>query len=295
MDEFFVNETKNCNWDDNLILSFKESLEFIDDQYFEKKYKTLKRQYSNVENRNIILKEIVLNCGLALESLFSLLCGFVQAGYSYHLWICLYKNHELLEIVKKITNTNYIPNKLNLNSVSWWEISNYFFGKREETKELIEIYSKIWRNLSAYLCDQHRINAYNRIKHGFSASSNAITELKIGNEEKGITLKGSESGSHFVVVEKLENTKGHYIWKEQFVNYDVKYLLDVIHICSYSIMTIKSIMTVLTDRTKTHEVNIFFIKQKYVDKVMEMNHEGIQSMTIQKRTVNYPTPLPDIK
>lgn len=167
-----------------------------------------------------------LSYGMALESLFAFLCAAVQAPHCVFGWISEYKNHELAEVVRRISTGEgqvLAVKPFRSSPLSWESIASTVFRPTESKQpelfaERVALHSRAWRTLAADFLSDDRQREYNAIKHGFRTQSGAM-QLEISDPETSESLFAFES---------QQSHNFAYLKKKRKCHYDVRHLAVVL-------------------------------------------------------------------
>jgi hypothetical protein len=104
---FAVDETPYCLWDLDIHARNLEFINRIDPRYFEH-VANLHGQFLEGEENQYAAVALRIAYSHGLESLFALLCATVQAPDCIVGWLLKYKNVELNEVIRKISERRLI-------------------------------------------------------------------------------------------------------------------------------------------------------------------------------------------
>jgi len=210
--KFVIYETPFACWDWNLREKNIEFLEGIDADYFSY-VANLNLGHVNDEDRHRAAVSLRLAYSHGLETLFSLLCSAVQAPQCAIGFILNYRNTDLLNLVKKISNKEPVYTKFRQTPVSWGSLAEHIhsgLAYEEEKKVWIQRgFGKLWSWFANEFADENMTLEYNCIKHGLRARPGGF-DLAVGREdtpgipapsENMVSLGGSAFGSSYFVKE----------------------------------------------------------------------------------------------
>jgi len=257
--KFVVDESPYACWDLELQKKNLEFLRGIDSEYF--KY-IAEINIANIENEDKHKKAATalrISFSQGLETLFSLLCSAVQAPFCSIGWLLSYKNYQLINLVKKISNREPCYNILKALPITWNELSKYIHsnlvGYEKEKVEWIQRgFGKIWSRFASQFTDENFTLEYNGIKHGLRAIPGGF-HLSIGPEEipgtpvppkKMQSLGGSTFGSTYFVKEyPIQTDKINFRPRIHSRNWSPQNLANGLFLISMSINNITNCLRIV--------------------------------------------------
>lgn len=264
---FFVNDVPFCIWEVDLRHRNLEFLDGINTQFFDYLI-SVHTQADDKKSASIALRTCLHH---AIETLFSLIGGFLQAPDCIYAWIAKCSNTSLRDLVKKINESpKKCFNKIKLNSVSWEHIAEAVFRcyvpNSEKNKQTAALFGQFWRKLANEFLDQNHIDEYNSIKHGFRIRSGGFA-LAIGLEhEVGVApppeemklLANSEFGSSFYKIEPIGNGKDNRSVRSRAIslNWTLEKVTLMTQLVSMSIKNVTSAIKILNG-TKAGDCQFF--------------------------------------
>lgn len=212
--KFVINETPFAYWDWDLNEKNLEFLEGIDADYFSY-IADLNSDHIADDDKHRAAVSLRLTYSHGLEALFALLCSAVQSPHCAIGYILNYKNTDLLNLVRKISNKETVYTRFKQTPVTWRSLAEHIhsgLGYEEEKRIWIQKgFGKLWSWFANEFTDENMTLEYNCIKHGLRARSGGF-HLAVGREdtpgvparpEKMVSLGGSTFGSSYFVRESL--------------------------------------------------------------------------------------------
>ena len=291
---FKVYNKPYCLWGADLPQRNLEAIDSIEPEYFEF-LATIYHKELQSEHKQKAALAIRAAYGLALETLFSLICAIIQAPFCFYAWMLKYRPSDVPKIINEIGNYNF---HLHLSPVykvkisSWEDFSSmiHLVHKKKENKEIAIKFGEFWRKLSHDFLDEKFRNEYNSIKHGCRVKSGGCS-IAIGKEEMpGVvaprenmkSLGGSEFGSSFFLAQEIKgiDIKGEPNFKTRrlTVNWDAENNAHALTLISLSIHNIKSFLKY--SNSIEEEVVFMFPEEIEYFKMPWKNHHGILSCSL---------------
>ncbi|HZW40581.1 MAG TPA: hypothetical protein VFF33_14885 [Ignavibacteriaceae bacterium] len=249
-----IDDRPYCCWEYNVIKKNLEFINSIDSEYFLFQTDLLEKELEgdNKKRAAISIRNIYHH---ALETFMILTCSLLQAPYCLYAWMFQAKTNDIRKVIRKINDKDSnLFNMINLNSISWEEISykiHFVSDSNKEYEKLAIKFAKVWNGLAQSFLDDYAIKEYNAIKHGLRTSSGGF-KLKLGpanslSEPSGskdwVTIGNSKFGSSFIVMNKLK--ENNFQSKKFYVNWDPKQLIKVILLISISIKNISQYLKII--------------------------------------------------
>jgi len=195
----------------------------------------------------------------ALETLFSLVGAYVQAPDCAYAWVAKCSNNQLRKFVADVSGgRNSLFTKLNINGVTWNEISRSVFSgylpNTEKNERTVKLFAELWSKLAGEFLNDAHIDEYNSIKHGFRIRSGGFS-LAVGLEhEYGVSppqdemkhLGHSEHGTTIIKLEPISSNKNErsYRSKRHSLNWRVEKTALLLQLASNSINNITSALKI---------------------------------------------------
>jgi hypothetical protein len=250
---FMVNDEPFCIWEFNLPSRNMEFLDNIDTGYF---YYLLK-VHSEAEDEmhaSIALKTALHH---AVETMYSLLCAYIQAPDCAYAWVSKCSNRDLGDVIKKIDSSrNNIFTKLNIEHVTWENVADSVFScylpGTEKNKSTTKRFAQFWSQLAKEFADNNHIDEYNSIKHGLRIRPGGFS-LAVGlQQEQGVPAKAedmklvssSQYGTSFLKIETIGNTNGGRSIRSRRVSLNWK-IEKVVLLLQLVLMSIENIISAL--------------------------------------------------
>lgn len=267
-----VNEEPYCIWEVDLKERKKEFLQSISGDYF--RY-LIKAHYENATDADDKWAAIALRNGYfhGLETLFSIMGGFLQAPNCMYAWIAKCSTGELRSLVSRVDRKDpTIVTKLNIKAaVSWESISDIVFRYYEPGTEkniaTRKHFANVWRRLAHEFLESHNIEEYNSLKHGFRIKPGGFgiscgIEREPGvpaSREEMTTIGQSKYGSSFYLIDKLgkDAKKTRSLKSRRFsVNWEIEKVIQLTQLIAISIDNFSSILAILNGQ-QANEVKFF--------------------------------------
>jgi len=244
---FAVNE-RGCAFSDwDLQKKNIEFLEGIDPGYYSFIASTSLEKL-NSEDKHYAALSLRISYYQGLETLFALIAATVQAPKCPMGWMLAYENHELKNVVRKISSESEIYTRLKLDYVSWERLAILIHSgvnaEENEKKSVSEKFGFAWRGLASDFLDTNHEAEYNSAKHGLRVRSGGFS-LSFGQAdvwgvsappEKMECLGGSEHGTSFFVKTKIsERDKVNFKPNRISLNWHPQNLLYGLELISASI------------------------------------------------------------
>lgn len=187
----------------------------------------------------------------ALETMFALICGSVQAPRCIHAWMLKYWPSEVRELLEKINDGKSFPWQLTVKTPSWYAISNFIFYSlvledKEKEERIKKGFANFWSRLASDFVNQSFTDEYNSMKHGLRVLSGGFA-MAIGRQEKqGMPtpnkqmhlLGKSEFGSSFLTSVQIGKHKHHFQSKRSSRNWSPIDISWALHLVSMSLRNI---------------------------------------------------------
>jgi len=286
---FVVGERPFCYWALDIGKQTSEFLESIDPTYFESManvffphYDEIREDTDKTVSKRLIIrltdflrhKGFIPDCdpqhaaltlrmiySQALETMFSLLCGSVQAPRCIHAWMLKYRPSEVREILRNIEKHESFPWLLRAKQPSWYVISDYVLMSlvledKEKEEHIKRGFARFWSRLAADFVKQPFTDEYNSIKHGLRVRSGGFS-LAIGlQDEPGIpapkermrSLGSSEFGSTFNIVEQIGDHNHHFQSKRSSRNWSPTDLVWALHLITMSLTNVIGSLRILNGK-----------------------------------------------
>lgn len=260
---FLVDERQFCLWDIDLKKRNIEFLESLDPSYFEYVANLYSRntgdsdETQNKESQHAALA-MRTAYSQALETLFALICAFIQAPRCISAWINLYKSYELRNVIDKIHNHKPLLSQITLQSPSWSSISEIIFQglvieDKEQEAAIKTGFAQLWSRFASDFLDNEFTREYNSIKHGLRVRPGGFS-ITVGPQnkpgeptptEKMILVGKSDFGSGYLAADKIGNLSRHIQMKRHHRNWSPEDIGWGLHIAAMSISNVLSGIKVL--------------------------------------------------
>ncbi len=155
-----------------------------------------------------------INYGMAVEALFAILGAVIQAPDCVFGWLGAYKNDELRELVRRISDAAPLRTLPPFRPATWSEISAVLLEPLrarsvESHQQVSELFARSWRLFAGELINDQAIREYNSLKHGFRVQPGAV---KIDFNHEGTSLLHSEStfAHSFPYLKRSPARKNHW-------------------------------------------------------------------------------------
>jgi hypothetical protein len=257
-----IHEEPYVVWEMDLKARNLEFIEGIDEEYFEYVLNTFigsegdPTPTTEEERRASIAIRIAYHH--ALETLFSLLGCYVQAPDCAYAWIAKCSNQDLRSVVQRINNgdtTLFSAWKAPL--VTWQSISDRVFrcymSGTEKSATTAKQFAALWQQLAHEFLDQHRIDEYNSLKHGFRVRSGGFA-LAVGAEHQygvpppsnEMNLIGhSQFGTMFFKLEPISDLKKRNLCSRRTsLNWRIERVIGLLQLAALSIANVKSALRI---------------------------------------------------
>lgn len=154
-----------------------------------------------------------ISYGMALESLFGILCALVQAPDCVFGWLSSYKNSELVEMVERISNNVPVMTLQPFRPATWENIALQLLRplahEPEQHRRVANLFSNTWHHFARDFCDPLRKDEYNSLKHSFRVEPTAFS-VKIEHNGTPLLQSNSVNGHTFPYLKKNAGQKVHY-------------------------------------------------------------------------------------
>lgn len=252
---FMVNDKPYCIWDIDLKERNSKFLESIDPEYFEYSLET--HMATTDKKRAAISLRSTLHH--AMETFFSLLGAFLQAPDCAYAWISKCENSDLRKLLDRINSSDdSVFRKLNMESLSWNGIARCVYRAykpgTERQQKAIDLFAKLWENLSIEFLDPNHRDEYNAIKHGFRLQSGGFAFSfapedgtgKPPSDDKFTLLGSSDTGSSFLRVKRSDSSRKNrsLIAERVHLNWSLDKVNLLIQAISVSILNLTSAMKI---------------------------------------------------
>jgi len=253
-----VNDEPYCVWEAQLHERNAQFLSGIDAEYYEYLFK-LYMGSEDEERASIALRSAFHH---AQETFFSLIGALLQAPNAAYAWIAKCTNRDLRTIVYRICHEDeslYTRFTFKDNYVSWLAISkivcNWYLPGSEKQKSTIELFAQLWLWLAQEFLDEHNINEYKSIKHGFRIRPGGFTMAFGLEHEYGVApppsemqfLGGSKYGASFFVVNPVGNAKGNrnITSRRYCINWKIEKMGTLLQLLASSIQNVTNALKIL--------------------------------------------------
>jgi len=253
---FLVNDEPYCLWEFDLAARTREFLKGLDPDYFE----YCLNVHIAAENEQRASVAIRINLHHAVETLFSLIGAYVQAPDCPYAWIARCSNAELRAVVQRIGKGNSeLFTKLNIAPVTWSSIANTVFDRympgTERQKTTAKHFASLWATLAHELADQHQIDEYNALKHGFRVRRGGFGFAMGLEHEYGVAppaaemqlIGKSDFGASFFKLERIgaDKTSRSVRSRRTSINWSIERLILLSQLTYYSINNLVSALRVV--------------------------------------------------
>jgi|SRR5215213_6983623 len=254
--KFVVHETPYCFWDLDVHGKNLEFINKIDPKYFDH-IADLHSELLEGDQKQYAAAALRIAYSHGLETLFALLCAVVQAPDCVIGWFLKYRNTELFDLVRKISEGRIIYSKLWCQHVTWRVIADLVFSNfktvdDEKDEGIRANFSRLWGYFASDFLDKNFDLEYNSIKHGSRAKMGGFY-LAIGLEdvagvpapvERMETVANSVFGSSFFVPERLHDGR-NFTLSHQGLNWVPDNYVDALHLISLSIHNVVACLRIL--------------------------------------------------
>lgn len=244
--KFVVNETPYCFWDLDVHEKNLAFINKIDPKYFEH-VADMHSELLEGEQQQYAAATLRIAYSQGLETLFALLCAVVQAPDCVIGWFLKYRNSELSDLVKKISDGRVIYSKLRRHRVNWRVIADLVFsqfstGDVEADERIRANFSRLWSHFASDFLNETFDREYNSIKHGSRAKMGGFY-LALGLEdvagtpappERMRTMTNSVFGSSFFVPERLHDNRNFTV-SHQALNWVPDNYVDALQLIASSL------------------------------------------------------------
>lgn len=250
-----------CVWEWDMPERNLRFLESIDPEYFTY-VATLNSEHLKGEDAKRAAVAIRTAYHHSLETLFTLLGATLQAPDCVVGWIPKCKTETLRDLMRAISDESSVPNRLQLERVSWKALAGVVFRHSDQDPEVrakhAEDFGTLWQRLAHDFLDERTSAEYNSIKHGFRLSSGGFT-LAMGLQEapgvfapaENMKLVGaSRFGSTYYAVEPIEGSppgsqKGpHFRVRRWSMNWDPNANAKATQLAAVSIANVISFLRI---------------------------------------------------
>lgn len=250
--KFVIHERPFACWDWNLKDKNLEFLKGVDANYFSY-VANLNSDHLENDDKHRAAVSLRLAYSHGLEALFALLCSAVQAPQCAIGYILNYRNTDLVDLVKKISNEKPVFTKFKQTPMTWQLLAKAIHSNlscEEEKKKWIQRgFGKLWSWFAHEFVDESMTLEYNCLKHALRASLGGF-HLAFGHEEtpgvpappeKMVSLGGSTFGSSYFVKESVvPKDKRNFRPKRHSRNWSVHNLANGLVLISMSINNVVS-------------------------------------------------------
>ncbi len=223
---FCVGDRPYCAWDQDMHQRNAEFLKGLDPEFFRYEADTHAKNLDGEHQQRAAtaLRTVYFH---SLETLFALLFAIIQAPWSVYAWLLLYSLGDLRNLVEAVENGSPIRHRLSIGPLTWDSISRALFPITASTgsEELFARLEQTWTRLAHDFLDAEWKEEYNSIKHGMRCQAGAKRVALSGvdpNLESArlIPLGGSDFGSSFLVLRRLDPLKRHVFVRRHNHNWD---------------------------------------------------------------------------
>src|SRR5215217_3441839 len=216
---FAVNETPYCFWELDVHGKNLEFIDKIDSKYFEH-IADMHAELLEGDQKQYAAATLRIAYSQGLETLFALLCAVVQAPDCVIGWFLKYRNSELFDLVRKISEGQVIYSKLRCHQVNWRTIADLVFsrfstGNIEADERIRANFARLWSHFASDFLNENFDREYNSIKHGSRAKMGGFY-FALGLEdvpgvpappERMQAMANSVFGSSFFVPDRLHDNR----------------------------------------------------------------------------------------
>lgn len=220
---FVIDDIPFACWDWELSKKNLEFLEGIDSEYFAYIANLNIMHINDDENKHRAALSLRLAYSHGLETLFALLCSAVQAPQCTIGWVLNYRNKNLVDLVRKISQNEPVLTRFKQEHISWNSLGvniHTYLPYEDDKKIWIQNgFGKLWTRFANDFLNDSAIHEYNGIKHGLRIRAGGFS-IAVGHEdvpgvpaipEKMISLGGSVFGSSYFVKEQIiPNNKSNF-------------------------------------------------------------------------------------
>ncbi len=292
---FVVNETPYACWGYELQKKNIDFLNNIDIDYLIYIAETHGNNLNSEKSHQAALA-IRIAYYQSIEVLFALIGSFIQAPNCVAGWMLSYKNLELRELVKNVSNNKDIHSRWNIKNMTWNRLAELimsFTSLNSEKEWVIKRFGDFWKKISSDFINDIIINEYNSAKHGLRTKPGGFSlflgeEEKIGvpaPPEKMIDMGGSEYGTNFFCKEYIfKDSKSNFGLYNQRMNWDPDYLVHALFFISMSIKNIISSLLIINN-VKPEECTFSLPDKSLCSKIFASDKVGITNVGM-KETID---------
>ncbi|MGM0576543.1 MAG: hypothetical protein ACQEXJ_12510 [Myxococcota bacterium] len=227
----------------------------FDSSYFRFLAELYAEAFESEPTSQTIAVAIRTSYGHALETLFALTCSVIQAPHCVVGWLQKYRNRDLREVVREISQEREILSTLPLHHITWQSFSELLYMGVTKPKgmqeRLVAETADFLGRAAAEVLDERAGREYNSLKHGmriepggFSMSITARTQVDEPNAaEHTINLQGSDFGSRTLAVQRVHRSDKSNLRLVQVArNWNPEALLQRLRLASHLIHNIVAFM-----------------------------------------------------
>lgn len=231
-----VGERVFCLWDENIKRRNLDFLNGIDPAYFEYladiNFEKLGDEKEDVHQHAALAIRTAFSQGL--ETLFALIFASIQAPHCVPVWMNLYKNNELYDLVHRVSNHKKFLSLLQPKyPVNWNSLSNVIhetliLEDKEKEASIKNGFGNLWSQLATIYLQEGFLKEYNSIKHGLRIRSGGFS-FAIGAEDKPgvpappermVLIGKGEFGKSYLNIEGIADSKRHIQITKNSRNWD---------------------------------------------------------------------------
>jgi hypothetical protein len=223
-----IDENPICFWDRSDSRTQLDFLSSIDPTYFQY---LAEIHESRLEGEDSLKAAVALRVAYshALETLYAVIGSAVQATLCPAGWLLKYRNSDLKNLVRKISDRRPFHNTLRRQIVGWDEVAYALLPWDSdfwEGNELRAASARLWRALAHDVLDESFEDEYNSLKHGLRVRSGEWY-FALGREdvpgipappERMRVMSSSRFGSTFLRALPLQRYQ--WVFEEQRVNWN---------------------------------------------------------------------------
>lgn len=244
---FAVADKPMCCWDFDLVPRTRKFLEGVETGYYEQ-IATTWAPYLEGDAAEKNSAAIALRCGYlqGVETLMSFIGAFVQAPHALPVWIASCGTSELRKVVARLRTKEQLLTHVGPQALDFEAIANQLFGSSAMDASLgpvVAEFGRFWKRLASDFLDPKTIDEYNSLKHGLRIRPGGISIVLGPQVDEGeqpsaggsVTLRGTDTGSTLLRVERLDGYKGHVRTVRQTLNWSAEDMAARLQLISRSI------------------------------------------------------------
>jgi hypothetical protein len=245
---FAINDRPYCVWDYDLRAKNLGFLRQVQPDFFTYQADVHSAQLETESHRQFAAVALRGCYSHALETFFALLCAAVQAPDCPVGYVTLYRDTDLVSVVRRISARRRVLAKIDIAD-GWDTVSrqiNMFSSELQGRANVTHSFARLWARLAIEYVDAGCRAEYNTMKHGFRAALGGFSTGVAKEHQYGVAppsnemrmLSGSEFGTTTFTLSPIPEAKHHFSVGETSRNWFPQNLAAGIRLLTMSMVNV---------------------------------------------------------